>query len=1112
MQLELLCTLQFDGEIRATLGRIPPKLAQLYSEVFNTLVSYEGHHGRSIINNALKWLLCAKRTFEADEFLWAIAANLDISAEEITKEHLLELCRNLVIYDEGLNVFRFAHLSVREFLEEKPEFHPNHCHTLATDGCLLQIIASSQCSTQYLWQIDERLIWLRDKTNSNPESASTVFLAYANAEWMDHCRFIPESIWSEDTGLGCLVRAFLVEDRGVSSALVEWVQWYCSRVLEQDAPEASWQLQALLVTHESFLSRTFLIAIHCGLSELVAARVQDRVFSDKERSRGLNLAAMGKHHKIIDILVSDGQLELTESMLFYAVQDADTERLAWLLDKGRNVTPTKRIVTVVSEDQSGKLTACLLKEYPNLEITEQMLKDVALHASPKTFSLLLAQAPDDCATESVLYELLRWEHQEKVVLVLDRFGDHCITTNLLQAASFFHRIAILKIFLNRGGSSIISTSVIESAAGDFWSIDSLQLFFDYGGRLQITANMIRRATCCIENLQFMLDHGGKIPPGILKQQVSWVQSDVLKVLLEQGAKVDGHTLRMALKNRGKSTFWATLLDHIDKAFLTEEMPGLLVDAACSSLVRPDMMRLLIDQAQYLEIPELAFLSAACNANHGSDYMEMFLERGKFSNITVEVLTCAISNLAPDIMLRLFQIAGTPTITEVLLEAAATNAHGGSEIILFGLLEKSALKTMPEAILDNAIKNTYHGKMIIQMLENKFGRISMTEDLMVRLFCHGLDYSNNGINILTPGADYLFDPALVTEKVLISATSTRNLGLVPPEKDARDIRHIVLENALHIPVTIDILKTAAANCDPTCFRFLWNRAGMTEVPECLILEASKNLDNAYKILEILLDQAVDIKNGEKVMLALVQHWEAPKLFQLLFERGFKIVNLLLQHLPSPDFNEDLFEAAANAGCVDVLESLSRFCGEGCPPPKWLELAQLHQAACHCDPDTLQYFLDRGIKPSADLLNRIMVIMRGDYDNYVSVFQMLLSVGELKPDDGTREGDVTPLWKSAARGSFEIVQLLVESGASLDFKDPKGYTPYMIAKKNGHPKVFKYLEQAMNAREIKIEPPAARIIPNVFKRFLWQEKRSNTFPHKLYEEWMCEPGIPKKDEVE
>lgn len=146
LQLEMLCTMKLDQDVRARLGRLPPKLVQLYLEAYeNNLLKYPGEVGQSIISNIMKWLLCAQRQMKSSEFCTAVAM-YTVPTEKLTKEHVLDLCHNFVVFDNGLDVFRFAHLSVREILEKRAECMANSCHLLAAETYLLQFIGSSNWS------------------------------------------------------------------------------------------------------------------------------------------------------------------------------------------------------------------------------------------------------------------------------------------------------------------------------------------------------------------------------------------------------------------------------------------------------------------------------------------------------------------------------------------------------------------------------------------------------------------------------------------------------------------------------------------------------------------------------------------------------------------------------------------------------------------------------------------------------------------------------------------------------------------------------------------------------------------------------------------------------
>ena len=55
---------------------------------------------------------------------------------------MLQLCCDFVIYDTELDVFRCAHLSVREFLEERPDCTTKILNSRAAEACLFVVTAS----------------------------------------------------------------------------------------------------------------------------------------------------------------------------------------------------------------------------------------------------------------------------------------------------------------------------------------------------------------------------------------------------------------------------------------------------------------------------------------------------------------------------------------------------------------------------------------------------------------------------------------------------------------------------------------------------------------------------------------------------------------------------------------------------------------------------------------------------------------------------------------------------------------------------------------------------------------------------------------------------------
>ena len=142
LQLEYLCTLTTAEAIRERLGRPPPKLTELYEDLYSRISNFQRDDLRAA-TNTFKWLLCAKRPLKTSQFLAAIAANSTGSFAGITKDSILNLCSNFVVLDTEQDVFRFPHLSVREYLETRSEYTAELSNSLAAESCLSRLTSYS---------------------------------------------------------------------------------------------------------------------------------------------------------------------------------------------------------------------------------------------------------------------------------------------------------------------------------------------------------------------------------------------------------------------------------------------------------------------------------------------------------------------------------------------------------------------------------------------------------------------------------------------------------------------------------------------------------------------------------------------------------------------------------------------------------------------------------------------------------------------------------------------------------------------------------------------------------------------------------------------------------
>jgi hypothetical protein len=167
MQLEYLSTLKLDGEIRDRLGRLPPKLEQLYSAIYQEMLLDVTGIRAEVIQHVFKWLLCARHQLSTAGMISLVRQKSSRQFQDLTEDHILEFCRNFVTRDTGLNTFRFAHLSVREYLEKQPEYASSSCHALIAECCLLSAISSYEVQKKELAQDMPHVAHLASRRNFN---------------------------------------------------------------------------------------------------------------------------------------------------------------------------------------------------------------------------------------------------------------------------------------------------------------------------------------------------------------------------------------------------------------------------------------------------------------------------------------------------------------------------------------------------------------------------------------------------------------------------------------------------------------------------------------------------------------------------------------------------------------------------------------------------------------------------------------------------------------------------------------------------------------------------------------------------------------------------------
>lgn len=136
-------------------------------------------------------------------------------------------------------------------------------------------------------------------------------------------------------------------------------------------------------------------------------------------------------------------------------------------------------------------------------------------------------------------------------------------------------------------------------------------------------------------------------------------------------------------------------------------------------------------------------------------------------------------------------------------------------------------------------------------------------------------------------------------------------------------------------------------------------------------------------------------------------------------------------------------------------LAVFCQLERVPGKWLDTAQLYDAASRPIDGVLKSLLGRGVEPDVAGPDGETPLVEAAWGNKQGAVRKLLSAGAL-PDGGPTLKR-SPSCRAAGYGHCEMAKILVDAGASIRFRDDWGETPAMLAKKEGRIRIFKHLEQ-------------------------------------------------------
>ena len=681
-----------DPDIRKVLGRLPPDLDALYAELYDVLSNKPGEFQMIVFRNVFSWLLCAQRTLKSREFLAAVSTIPQTSEDTISvsKDLILKLCNNFVVFDAQLDTFRFAHLSVREFLEKRQEYKSTATNALAAEICLWELVSMSPNSTA------ETLLSTRSQYLTAKSSGIEEFSEYSSVYWVAHYQLA--AVERTLGKLKSILRLF-VSSGGSTDCPIEC--WSARLPTFLRKLTIKWELRCRLEDTEMTLG-----------SDSAAAWFVSCAFDLPEILEILGDGPAPQAH----LVNKRGQ-----SLLDVSLTHGSCKSLKILLNQHRyemQITD-EAVKAAAGNESSGKEVMALLLEWraDEVKITDEVIKAAAGNESSgkEVMALLLERRVDEVKiTDEVVKAAAgnRWSGKEIIALLLKRRADTIDISGGLVAklAKSFNQEVMALLLERRADEVKITDEVVKEAAGN-----------ESSGKEVMALLLERRADEV------------KITDEVVKAAAGNVSSgkEIMALLLNRRADtidMSGGLVAKLAKSFSQEVMALLLERRADEVKITDEV----VKAAACNRVGKGVLEFLLKRDPTLPIAEEVVEAAACNPA-GKEALEFLLERNPTLLITEEVVKAAAWN--PDDKGALeFLLERNPSllITEEVVEAAAWNPDGKGALEF--LLERNPTLPITEEVVKAAACNL-DGKEALEFLLERNPTLPITEEVVKAAACN-----------------------------------------------------------------------------------------------------------------------------------------------------------------------------------------------------------------------------------------------------------------------------------------------------------------------------------------------------------------------------------------
>lgn len=170
LHIDSLCDperIKTKANVLNALADLPRDLTKSYDTIM-LQISRSQHPNPEMASRILNWQLHAHESLESSAFILAICVD---SSEVLTRANVLSICCNLIVYDGFADTFRFAHLSVAEYLHKLEGYSSSEWYSFAAKQCLLWVCSPKryiELTPQNSTRVDRQKTRLGRRSNKAP--------------------------------------------------------------------------------------------------------------------------------------------------------------------------------------------------------------------------------------------------------------------------------------------------------------------------------------------------------------------------------------------------------------------------------------------------------------------------------------------------------------------------------------------------------------------------------------------------------------------------------------------------------------------------------------------------------------------------------------------------------------------------------------------------------------------------------------------------------------------------------------------------------------------------------------------------------------------------------